>query len=442
MHHPSIDPALTFGDVLVAARRHWLALSATIGLAVAGALAYATLAPARFVAEAELLVEPQDGYYTQPGGGGWNHPYVSQEAVAGVVLLIRSQDLAREAVRRLGLSGHAGFDPDRAGEDALVERYLDNLTVSAETLTSRIVTVRFRAPDPDLAAAAANMSAALYLEQRGAARTGDARDAAAWLGPAVEDLRRRLARAEAEVEAHRAAAGLLAGTRGTTIAAQHLSDINGRLAALRRTEAEAAARARLIRELAASGRVMELSEVAGDPSLSRLAESRAALQARLAREGQGLGPGHPRLAALEARVADLDGAMRALAEAAGRAQESQARIAADRVEALREAIAAQERVVAGANGGEIRLRALEREARALREGLEAGLARLAEAGARQDPGSAAAEARIVSRAVPPGRPIFPRRNLIVALAAIAAAMLGFLVLVTRELLRAPQPVTR
>ncbi|HYF55506.1 MAG TPA: hypothetical protein VEA41_14710 [Salinarimonas sp.] len=432
--HAPPDPALSTGDLLRAAWRGWRPLAAWVAASLAAALAVIALATPRYVAEAVLLIEPQEGAYTQAGTAGWSPPYVGEDDVATAVLAVRSRDLAREAVRRLGLAGHPAFDPGRsAGEEALVERYLDALTVSAEVLTSRVVRVTFRAADPDLAASGANVAAALFLDRRGAAAGADAGDAAEWLRPTIERLRAELAAAEAAVEAQRAAAGLVAGTRGTVLA-QGLGELNGRLAAEMRAGADAQARAGILRDLMASGRTMEVAGVADDPGIRRLAERRAGLQAGLAREGRALSPGHPRIEALRARLDDVDGALRAAAERAARALQAEAEIAASRVEALRAAIDEQARAVGGTGAGHVRLRVLEREAAALRAGLDAHLARLAEAQARQGGRAEPGEARLVSRAVPPARAHFPNRPMLLVLALACGLMLGFLGLAIRELL--------
>jgi uncharacterized protein involved in exopolysaccharide biosynthesis len=436
-HRPA-DPALTFGEIMLAAWRHRLWMGASVVAAIVAGLAVATWSMPRFVAETDLLIEAQEGFYTRAGPGTWHPPYIGEEAVASAVLSIRSRDLAREAVRRLKLAGHPAFDPGRLAEDALVERYLDALTVSW-SIRSRVATIAFAAPDPELAARAANLAAALYLEQRRAATLGGARDAAAWLEASVARLRREVAEAEERLEEERVRAGLLTAVDRPTLPARHLSDLAARLGALRRDEGDAAARARLVRELAASGRLLEIAEVARDPGVRALAERRVALHAALARETRTLAPDHPRAAALAARLAAVDAQLRAAAEGAAQALEAEARIAAGRVEALQEALADQARAVAGANREEIGLRALEREARILREQLDRSLLRLADARARDGAGSVAAEARIVSRAVPPGRPVFPRRSMILALSVVCALMLAFMVLLAHELLKPARP---
>jgi uncharacterized protein involved in exopolysaccharide biosynthesis len=105
------------------------------------------------------------------------------------------------------------------------------------------------------------------------------------------------------------------------------------------------------------------------------------------------------------------------------------------------AIDAQKKLVVTANESEPQLRALEREARAQREQLEAYLTRYREATARDTENATPADARIVSRAIVPALPSFPKKLPIMALSTLATIVLALGAIVARELLTA-QPAPR
>ena len=147
-----------------------------------------------------------------------------------------SRDLAREAIKQLGLVGNREFDPlageislvrrlmiliglvknplDRPPEDRVLENYYERLLVYPVG-KSRIVAVEFRSKDPELAAKGANTIAELYLDMQEAAKKDTARNASTWLGTKIDALRQRVAEAEAKVEEYRRKAGLLVGTNNT-----------------------------------------------------------------------------------------------------------------------------------------------------------------------------------------------------------------------------------
>jgi tyrosine-protein kinase Etk/Wzc len=437
-------------------RWHWIVLPTLAALV--GSFAFVNLVPPRYTGEAKLLLESRDSFYTRPGQERpEQQPLIDEQAVASQVQVVMSRDLAREAVRRLGLVGNPEFDPlvngvgtlrqlmivwglasnplDRPPEERVLEEYYDHLTVFPAG-KSRILTVEFRSKDAELAAKAANVIAALYLDMQEAAKKETARSASAWLGPNIESLRQRVAEAEAKVEAFRARTGLFAGPNNATFNGQQLSDLNTQLSQARSTQADAQAKARLIRDAIKAGRAFEIPDVANNELIRRLVEQRINLRAQLALEARTLLPAHPRIKELNAQLSDLEGQIRSAADRTVRTLENEAQIAGSRVESLQAAVDAQKTVVAGGNENEVQLRALEREARAQRDQLESYLTRYREALARDADNAVPADARIISRAIVPQLPSFPKKLPIMALTTLAVMVLASAALAVRELLAA------
>jgi Mrp family chromosome partitioning ATPase len=90
--------------------------------------------------------------------------------------------------------------------------------------------------------------------------------------------------------------------------------------------------------------------------------------------------------------------------------------------------------VSGQSDAEIKLRALEREAKANRDLLESYLARFRDASARHDMAAVPASATIISRAHVSSKPSFPKRGPISALATSATALLALAFVLSRELI--------
>src|SRR4051812_28911982 len=351
-------------------RWRWIVLPTLAALI--GSFAFVNLVTPRYTAEAKILLESRDSFYTRPGQDRMveQQPLIDEQAVASQVQVAMSRDLAREAVKRLGLVGNPEFDPlvdgvgtlkqlmivwglasnplDRPPEERVLEAYYDHLTVFPAG-KSRILTVEFRSQDPELAAKAANTIAALYIDMQEAAKKDTARSASAWLGPNIESLRQRVAEAEAKVEAFRTRTGLFAGPNNATFNGQQLSDLNTQLSQARAAQADAQAKARLIKDALKAGRAIEIPDVANNELIRRLVEQRINLRAQLALELRTLLPGHPRIKELNAQLADLDSQIRSAAERTVRTLENDAHIAGGRVESLQAAVDAQKTVVAGAN---------------------------------------------------------------------------------------------
>lgn len=410
----------------------------------------------RYTGEARLLLESRSGFYALPGQSAQDTSgQFDAEAVQSQVQVIMSRDLAREAIKRIGLVGNPEFDSgagalgalrkvavmvglgshpaDRSPEERVLEKYFDRLLVYPVG-RSRIVAIEFTSQDRALAARAANTIAETYLEFQEAAKQDNARSASAWLSTTIEPLRKRAAEADAKVEAFRAKNGLFAGPNNTTITSQQLSDLSTQLSAARSQQAEAQAKAGLIRDAIKQGRTFEIPDVANNELIRRLIEQRVNLRAQIAAESRSLLPEHPRIKELNAQLADLEGQLRAAAERTVRTLENEAKIAGQRVESFQAALDGQKKNVASANDSEVQLRALELEARTLREQLEQYMQRYREAVARDTLNATPADARIISRAVEPTDPSFPKKLPIVLVSTLATFLIALATIVTRELL--------
>ena len=411
--------------------------------------------PPRYTGQAQLLLQSRDSYFTRPGQSEVAGQQFDPEAVQSQVQVVLSRDLAREAIKRIGLVGNPEFDSgagalgalrkigvlvgigahpaDRSPEERVLEAYYDRLLVFPVG-RSRIVAVEFTSRDPALAAKAANDIAAVYLEMEEAAKQDTARSASSWLSTMIDPLRKKLAESEAKVEAFRSRHGLLVGANNTTITAQQLADLSTQLSNARNQQAEAQAKAGIIRDAIKSGRTFDIPDVANNELVRRLIEQRVNLRAQIALESRNLLSEHPRIKELNAQLADLEGQIRAAAERAVRTLENEAKIAGQRVESVTAALDGQKKTASGANDDEVQLRALEREARTQREQLEQYMLRYREALARDAQNATPADARIISRAVEPTTPSFPKKLPTMVVATLATFLVALAAVVSRELL--------
>ena len=280
--------------------------------------------------------------------------------------------------------------------------------------------IEFVSRDPQLAARAANTVAEVFLQSQEEAKAQTARAAGAWLSRKIEELRGKVADADAKVEAYRTQAGLIAGANGQTVPVEQLTDLNTQLANARSALATATAKAALLRSLQQAGRLDDAPDSVTDESMRRIADERVTLKAELAEASCTLLPMHPRIKALTAQLASLDDQLRAAAAKNVRGFENEARIAGDQVASLNAALADQSKTVAIGNAEDVQLRALDMEAKTDREQLESYLQKYREAAARDAANAAPADARIIATAEPPRSPTFPKTWQTILLATLAA----------------------
>lgn len=437
----------------------WIVIPTTV--AALGAGIFVNVVPPRYTGEAKVILESREPAYTRAAQDrpDSNAP-IDEQAVASQVQVMMSRDLAREAIKRLKLVGNPEFDPtadgvgpvqqalillgvlpnplSRPAEDRVLDTYFEHLLVYPAG-KSRIITVEFRARDAALAAEAANTVAQLYLASLEADKVDSARYASTWLGGNITALRRRVAEAEGKVEAYRAKHGLVAstGVGGQPLTAQQLSELSTQLTQARVLRADIAGRVAAIRDLIKDGRSFEITDVANNETLRRTVENRISVRAQLALESRTLLPAHPRIKELKAQLEDLDVQIKNAAERAVRILENDAKIADSRVASLQAAVDGQQDVVVKGNASEIELRALEREAKVQREQLESYLGRFREASARDAESASPADARIVSRAVTPTVPSFPKKVPIVGFVTLLTLLLSIGGVLARALLAEP-----
>lgn len=440
-------------------RSKWKILRPTLLVALV-TLGVVQVIPSKFLSESRILIESRDNVFLRPDVDKdlVDRNTIDDETVTSQVQLVLSRDLARDVIAKLDLEKKPEFNPALNGispikvvlgrlglikdpsrmtpEERVLEAYYDRLTVYAID-KSHVIVIDFLSQDPELAAKVANTIADEYLGRQRAAKQDQARIAVKFYSGEVESLQKRVAGAEAKVAAFTANSNLLQGPNNTTLSAQQLGDINAQLAAARAQEADAEAKAKIIRQILNSGQPIESSDILNSELIRRLSEQRVTLRAELAEQSISLGARHPRIMELKAQIADLDQQTRAEATSIARSFENDARIASARVDSLTAAFDQIKTQAASSNERDVELRALQRDAKAQRDLLESYLAKYREATARDTVNSSPADARIISRATASNIPSYPKKLPSVLIATVACLMLCCGFVLTKELLSAP-----
>lgn len=424
------------------------------------ALAAVNLVTPRYKSEARILIDGRENIFLRPNGErNEERTALDPEAVTSQVQLVLSRDLARDVIKKNKLAENPEFDPVLRGvsplksllalfgigrdpfrmtpEERVLDAYYQRLTAYAVD-KSRVIVIEFQSRDPELAARVANSIADGYLVLQQSARREQAKTAGQWLSGEIDGLRKRVADAEAHVEDFRSKSSLFIGTNNTTLSNQQLGEINTQLNNARALKSDAETKARLIREMLKSGKPIEASEVLNSELMRRLQEQRVTLRAQLAEQSSTLLSQHPRIKELKAQLADLDHQIREEAGKISRSLENDARIASSRVDGLSNSLDHLKKQATSSNGDDVKLRALEREAKAQRDLLESYLAKYREATARENI-DAPTDGRIISRGIVSNTPAYPKKLPIVLIATLATLMLTAGYIATGELLRMTAP---
>ena len=449
---------MALGQALMRKRR-WIIVPTL--LAAVLSIAAVNLVTPRYKSEVRILIDGRENVFLRPNGErNDDRNSLDAEAVTSQVQLLLSRDLARDIIKKNKLAELPEFDPVLRGfsplksllaligigrdpisltpEERVLDAYYERFAAYAVD-KSRVVVVEFQSRDPDLAARVANSIADGYLVLQQSARREQARSAGQWLAGEIESLRKKVADAESRVEEFRSKSSLFVGTNNTTLSNQQMGELSTQVNNARALKSDAESKARMIREMLQSGKPIEASEVLNSELVRRLSEQRVTLRAQLAEQSSTLLDNHPRIKELKAQLADLDRQIRDEASKISRSLDNDARIAGGRVDNLSVNLDQVKKQASSANGQDVQLRALEREAKAQRDLLESYLAKYREATARENIDAAPTDGRIISSASVSNTPAYPKKLPIVLIATLATLLLSAGTIVTGELLRITAP---
>lgn len=453
-------------------RRKFFLLLLTL---VGGGLLFAMLATIspRYKSDAQILIKKRESVFTriqtnefQPNGGEFD-----EEAVKSQVLVLNSDDLAAQVIKKLDLENHSEFKgssskglislatgllkspednspvagaPD-TGLDVspkVLKRFKKQLLVYAAE-KSRVIIVEFWARDKRLARDVPNTLANLYLETTRNATLETDSGATEWLGPEIEKLREKVQQAEARVAEFRSQSDILLGNNNALLATQQLSEVSSELSRVRSERTAAEARIDSIRTALANGGSLDvIPEVISSPLIQRLRERQVTTQTEISELSTTLLPNHPRIKALRSQLPEIEKQIRKAAQNILTSLENSVERSRKQEQVLLQEVNRYKSESARVGEAEVQLRALEREATAQRERLEGYLLRFNEAESRQNSGYAASEAKIIEHAVLPAGSYFPKVVPFTLAGMTALLALGIVGLLTFELLsgRAFRPV--
>ncbi|MBY5781062.1 chain-length determining protein [Rhizobium leguminosarum] len=422
------------------------------GVAFAGA----KIMSPQYRSETRILIEPRAPAFasTQQANDASAGPLMDELNIASQVQLLQSADLLKKVINDLKLYNLPEFDDAASGsamssilvklhlkknplenppEERVIDAFVERLQVY-QVPGSRVIGITFTSKDPKLAAAIPNAMANVYLSTQSGAKLDSNSEATRWLEPEIEGLRQKVSEAERKVAEYRTSHGLLQTNGTTTFPAQQLNDISAELTRVRGDKANAEARAQAVRNALSSGEASDtLPDIMSSQAIQRLKGTESGLQSQISDLQTSLLNNHPRLKSLRAQLSDIRSQIRQETQKILASIENESKVADLRASELERQSETVQATSARAGEDEVGLNALEREANAQRQLLETYLVRYREAASRADSNSSPADARIVSKAVEPVDPYFPKVVPIVVVAAVATLIMSAIVIMLAEL---------
>lgn len=389
--------------------------------------------------------------------------------------VIRSREIALKAVERLGLLGSPAFNPTLAPKKKtsafarLRKKYLDppiawlrekvdlpfldNLipkntpkTVQPPTRAeliegavdkllggtfvipaplARVITVQFSSTDSALAARAANTLAELYIEGQQEQKVVATERASIWLTDRVDEMRSLVVESQRKLEEFRNTAGIV--TIGEdTLLRQQISQLTRTLLASETERADLKARYERVRALVKKpGGLESAASVLDSTLIHTLRLQEAKLRNDLTELRSRYRDGHPSVANIRGQIKETQETISfEINKILGRL-ETEARISDSKVSKIKELLADLEVQFDFEREAEVTIRALATEVNANKQLYEVLLERLKETDV-QDATLQQAEARIISRAITPRTPVFPRKRIMIFASILISIVLGVL----------------
>jgi capsular exopolysaccharide synthesis family protein len=459
---PAIEPEGLNVTALIGAlrRRRGVLLACLLLFPIVALVASKNMTP-RYTAATTVMFEPTE-YAARELQSILRDESTTDAVLASQVEIIRSLSIARRLVARFGLTEREEFawwlrdqaraqgianrlrergaallarlspalgeavapepaaerPPGELAEIQAAEALLGRLEVQV-VRNSRVLQIRFTSEDPQLAAAASNLAAELYISDQLDSKFNAVRRANEWLDGRIAALRNEVSRNEAQIAELRSQSGL---TRGVNAGLQteQISRITQDLIEARNQLAGAEARLGAAR---GGGGGADLTAL-GSANLVAGRAARDEARREFDRLSATLGAGHPDVRAAGGRLAAAERAVGAETTRVVQALDAEARTARARVNSLESSLREQQDRLNRTQGAEIRVNALERETEASRSLLRAVLER------SQSTVSQTAiekpDGRILSPATVPGTPSFPKPMLFVAAATALGLLFGLL----------------
>lgn len=228
--------------VILAARWRIVALAAVLGLV--SALLWVVIAPSRYTAAAQVLVDVRAPGTVNITGDPGVAPQLQPDYVATQVDVIRSRRVAMGAVDKLGILG----DPDAMAQFRESNTASDPRTYFAQKLAndvrvvpaegSRVVTIAYTTRSPQLASNVANAFADAYREVSVQLQREPALQAADDFKARLANVAKQLSDAQATLSARRAALGITAtAAEGSDAEETRLIALSQQLAAAQAAQA-------------------------------------------------------------------------------------------------------------------------------------------------------------------------------------------------------------
>lgn len=416
--------------------RRWVALL-VLAVTVGTTVVVSALLPARWSASAAVLVDSKG---PDPITGLLLPAQMLPGYLATQVDVIQSRNVALKVVERLGLDrsevARQEWRDDTGGRGSLKVWLADLLLKKLDVKPARessVVHIGFSGTDPQFAAAVANAFAQAYIETNLELKVEPARQSAKWFSERTQVLRTEVEGSAAKLAAYQQQKGIVSLDERLDTENARLEQYNAQLSQAIAQTADAESRQRLAAEAQARGVAPDsVPEVVGNTLVQSLKAELTRKEGQLQDLSIRYGTNHPQYRAAAAEVQStrqkISGAMADVVASLG----NNMRIAQRREAELRSQVGTQKTRVLALKKERDELAALMREAENAQRAFDATTQRYTQTSLESQ--ATQTNIAVLSPAVEPIEPSFPKWPLNIALAVFLGGLLGVGVALLMEML--------
>ncbi|MDD5223823.1 MAG: polysaccharide biosynthesis tyrosine autokinase [bacterium] len=353
--------------------------------------------------------------------------------------MLKSRSLAERTVTALDLIHHPEFarKEKKTSEDAPANKTpADSLTAPTWLLNaflnrviiepvknSRLVNVGFEAKDPALAARSANTLAEQYIRQNLDLHSRLSQQASEWLWQEIRDQRKKLEESESALQNYKVTQGIIAIEEKETITPQKLAELNTELISVQNQRVELETKCHQIDALIArNGSPESIPEVINNSFIQNLKAQESKLIQDRAELSSKFGPKHPQMIRLTSELETIQGQIKSEEDKIITSIRGQFQVAQAREKNLKGAFEAQKNEALDLSRKSVQYNILKREVDTNSQMYDRLMQRLRETSISEQ--IETTNIRIVDRAEEPKKPIRPKKQTNILLAALIGLSLG------------------
>jgi chain length determinant protein EpsF len=414
--------------ISIIAARWKLALAVFLAVLLS-AIAIALLLPRGYVATASVVVEGKpDPLSTALYPGGINPGLIATQ-----IDVINSERVAYRVVRNLKLIENQGIRAqwmDSTKGEVAIEQWLGDLfQKSLEVRPSRessVINVSYVSPDPRFAAALANAFVSAYLETNLEMRVEPAKLYSSFFSTRASEARDTLEKAQAKLSAYQRENEIVANDERLDVENARLTELSSQLTAVQAVAAESS-----FRNAQATGSTSDrVQDVLSNPLIAGLKGDLSRSEVRLEELSARYGDRHPLVIETKANIEELRNRVNAETKRVTGGVTVTNTINRQREGEIKAALEAQRAKLLKMKAARDEITTLSREVETAQRVYEQIQQRQVQTALEGQ--ATQSNVSVLTQAVPPSRPTYPRRLIISLVGAFLGVLLAIAVTMARE----------